>query len=116
MSNHDGRRAQECGAYDRKARGSARNLRVFDLKAAVTPSLLGPAYACTANGLKAALIRTCRLVIDVLFRIGLRSTPRNREVQGTTESFLDVDGTPRRQSDRNACLKKSGRDSQTYAT
>ena len=53
---------------------------------------------------------------DVRFQIGRRSWMRNRELYPTTESFLDVDGTPRRQSDRNACLGKIGMFSQTYTT
>ena len=38
-------------------------------------------------------IRSC----EMLFGIGLRSKPRNRELRVTTESCLDMDGTPRRQ-------------------
>ena len=40
MGCHCGRRARKCGECVRQGRGSARSLRVFDLKAAVTPSLL----------------------------------------------------------------------------
>ena len=53
---------------------------------------------------------------DMLFGIGLRSWMRHRELYPTTESFHDVDGTPRRQSRKTACLRKIGADSQTYAT
>ena len=49
MGDRYGRRARKCGECDRQGRGSARSLRVFDLKAAVTPSPLGSACACTAN-------------------------------------------------------------------
>ena len=57
---------------------------------------------------------------DMLFGIGLRSWMRHRELYPTTESFHDVDGTPRRQSrttaSRTACLGRIGRFSQTYTT
>ena len=39
MGDRYGRRARKCGECDRQGRGSARSLRVFDLKAAVTPSV-----------------------------------------------------------------------------
>ena len=53
---------------------------------------------------------------DVVCGIGRRSPMRNRELYRTTESFHDVDGTPRRQSRTTACLRKIGGFSQTYTT
>ena len=53
---------------------------------------------------------------DVVCRIGRRSTMRNRELYRTTERLFGVDGTPRRQSRRDACLGKIGTNSQTYTT
>ena len=53
---------------------------------------------------------------DVVYGIGRRSWMRNRELYPTTESFHDVDGTPRRQSRTTACLGKIGTNSQTYTT
>ena len=53
---------------------------------------------------------------DVVCGIGRRSSMRNRELYRTTESFHDVDGTPRRQSRTTACLTQIGRFCQTYTT
>ena len=52
----------------------------------------------------------------MLFRIGLRSTPRNRKLRGTTESFHGMDGLPRRQARNDACLTRIGKFCQTYTT
>ena len=51
---------------------------------------------------------------DMLCGIGLRSWMRHRELYPTTESFHDVDGTPRRQSRTTACLGRIGGFSETY--
>ena len=61
MGDRYGRRAQKCGARDRQGRGSARSLRVVDLKAAVTPSLLGSACAGTLNGKSWVVVHTYRV-------------------------------------------------------
>ena len=53
---------------------------------------------------------------DMLFGIGLRSPTRHRKLRGTTESFHDVDGTPRRQSRTTTCLGQIGTFSETYTT
>ena len=50
MGERYGQRARKCGACNRQGCGSARYLHVFDLKTAVTPSLLGSACAGTLNG------------------------------------------------------------------
>ena len=47
------------------------------------------------------------------FEKALRSTQRNRNLEGTTKRLFGVDGTPRRQSRRAACLRQIGRFSQT---
>ena len=50
------------------------------------------------------------------FEKALRSPTRNRELRGTTERLFGVDGTPRRQSRRAACLRQIGTFSQTCTT
>ena len=63
MSDHDGRRAQECGPRGRQARRSARSLQVCDLKATVTPFSFSSACACTPNGQMLALVYLSWLVM-----------------------------------------------------
>ena len=50
------------------------------------------------------------------FEKALRSTQRNRDLEGTTKRLFGVDGTPRRQSRRAACLRQIGTFSQTCTT
>ena len=50
------------------------------------------------------------------FEKALRSGMRNRELYPTTERLFGVDGTPRRQSRRAACLRQIGTFSQTCTT
>ena len=45
---------------------------------------------------------------NVVFRIGRRSSMRNGELYRTTESFHDVDGTPRRQGPSKSVLRRIG--------
>ena len=52
---------------------------------------------------------------DILFPKALRSPTRNPIARGTTESFHDVDGTPRRQCRPTERLRQIGRVSQTSA-
>ena len=52
---------------------------------------------------------------DILFPKALRSPTRNPIARGTTESFHDVDGTPRRQCRPTERLRQIGRFSQTSA-
>ena len=85
--DRDGRRAQECGTYGRQARGSARSLRVFDLKAAVTPFSFSSACACTANARMLVLWYTSWLVVCSFLRRSkcdpsARVVPRDRTMSG----------------------------------
>ena len=50
MGDRYGRRVRMCGGCDRQGCEGARSLQVFDLKAAVTPSLLGSPCAGMLNG------------------------------------------------------------------
>ena len=52
---------------------------------------------------------------DILFPKALRSPTRNPMARGTTESFHNVDGTPRRQCRPTERLRQIGRFSQTSA-
>ena len=106
------RRATVCVNYHARAQWSNSGLQVEDLKVSVTQSqsalVLDVSGSCTFLDLK---------MDDVmLFRFGLRSPMRNRELHRTTESFLDVDGTPRRQSRKTACLGQIDCFSETYTT
>ena len=52
----------------------------------------------------------------MLFRFGLRSPMRNRELYRTTKSLRGMDGRSRRQARNDACLGRIGKFSETYTT
>ena len=98
--------------HERRLRLSDRDLQVLDLKASVTLSrsalVLDVSVSCTILDLK---------MDDVmLFRFGLRSPMRNRELYRTTKSLRGMDGRSRRQARNDACLGRIDTYSQTYTT